>query len=97
MLSGAPKEALKSGLSDMEYLRSKVTHTGETMEESKERNEGEEANDEDEDCGLVQHTDSAYESGENTSKTKGLVSCEDKKQSKAKENAKQGVTFQRNH
>lgn len=96
LLSGATKEALKSGLSDMEYLRSKVAQTDDTMEESIERNDVEEANDEDEDHGPVQHTDSAYESGENTSKTKGSVSCKDKKQSKAKKNAKQEVTVQRN-
>ncbi|XP_054466778.1 probable RNA-binding protein 19 [Anoplopoma fimbria] len=84
---GATKEALKSGLSDMEYLRSKVAQTDDTMEESEEKHDGEE----NEDCGPVQHTDSAYESGDrdNVSKTKTSVSSEDKKQSKAKKNAKQ--------
>uniref|UniRef100_A0A671Y9A3 Probable RNA-binding protein 19 n=1 Tax=Sparus aurata TaxID=8175 RepID=A0A671Y9A3_SPAAU len=62
------EEALKSGLSDMEYLRSKVATTDDTLEEE----DGEGADDEDEDQGPVQHTDSAYESGdrESTSKTK---------------------------
>ncbi|XP_073322755.1 probable RNA-binding protein 19 [Pagrus major] len=83
---GATKEALKSGLSDMEYLRSKVAQTDDTMEE-----DGEGAGDEDEDRGPVQHTDSAYESGdrENASKTKTSVSSEEKKPSKAKKTAKQ--------
>ncbi|XP_075955548.1 putative RNA-binding protein 19 isoform X1 [Anarhichas minor] len=84
---GSTKEALKSGLSDMEYLRSKVAQTDDTMEESEEKHDG----DENEDCGPVQHTDSAYESGDrdNVSKTKTSVSSEDKKQSKAKKTAKQ--------
>ncbi|XP_032373118.1 putative RNA-binding protein 19 isoform X1 [Etheostoma spectabile] len=87
---GATKEALKSGLSDMEYLRSKVAQTDDTMEESGEK-DGERGDDEDEDCGPVQHTDSAYESGdrENMSKTKTPVSSEDKKQGKAKKTTKQ--------
>uniref|UniRef100_A0A3Q3X5K8 Probable RNA-binding protein 19 n=1 Tax=Mola mola TaxID=94237 RepID=A0A3Q3X5K8_MOLML len=71
-------EALKSGLSDMEYLRSKVAQTDETMEE------GEEKSDDEEDRGPVQHTDSALESGENMSKTKISISSKDKKQSKVK-------------
>ncbi|XP_031164584.2 probable RNA-binding protein 19 isoform X4 [Sander lucioperca] len=88
---GATKEALKSGLSDMEYLRSKVAQTDDTMEESGEKDDGEGDDDEDEDCGPVQHTDSAYESGdrENMSKTKTSVASEDKKQSKAKKTTKQ--------
>lgn len=92
LLSGATKEALKSGLSDMEYLRSKVATTDDTLEEE----DGEGADDEDEDQGPVQHTDSAYESGdrENTSKTKTPASSEEKKQSKAKKTAKQEVTDQ---
>uniref|UniRef100_A0A671YDB7 Probable RNA-binding protein 19 n=1 Tax=Sparus aurata TaxID=8175 RepID=A0A671YDB7_SPAAU len=48
---GATKEALKSGLSDMEYLRSKVATTDDTLEEE----DGEGADDEDEDQGPV-HT-----------------------------------------
>ncbi|XP_035514934.1 probable RNA-binding protein 19 [Morone saxatilis] len=88
---GATKEALKSGLSDMDYLRSKVAQTDDTMEESEEKDDGEAGDgDEEEDRGPVQHTDSAYESGdrENTSKTKPSVSSEDK-QSKVKKPAKQ--------
>lgn len=94
LLSGATKEALKSGLSDMEYLRSKVAQTEDTMSEVKDDGEGDD--DEDEDYGPVQHTDSAYESGdrENVSKTKTSVSSEDKKQSKAKKTGKQEVTVQ---
>lgn len=95
-LSGHTKEALMSGLSDMEYLRSKVAQTDDTMEESEEKNDAEEDDDEEEDGGPTQPTDSAYESGENTSKTKTSVSSEDKRQSKAKKNAKQEVTVQRN-
>lgn len=83
--SGTSNEALKSDLSDMEYLRSKVAQTDETMEE------GEEKSDDEEDRGPVQHTDSALESGENTSKTKISISSKDKKQSKVK-NVKQEVT-----
>lgn len=92
LLSGATKEALKSGLSDMEYLRSKVATTDDTLEEE----DGEGADDEDEDRVPVQHTDSAYESGdrENTSKAKTPASSEEKKQSKAKKTAKQEVTDQ---
>ncbi|XP_078106757.1 putative RNA-binding protein 19 [Sander vitreus] len=88
---GATKEALKSGLSDMEYLRSKVAQTDDTMEESGEKDDGEGGDDEDEDCGPMQHTDSAYESGdrENMSKTKTSVASEDKKHSKAKKTTKQ--------
>lgn len=97
LLSGDTKEALKSGLSDMDYLRSKVAKTGDAMEDSEE-DDGEGRDDEDEDRGPVQHTDSAYESGdrENTSKTKSSVPSEDKKPSKAKKTAKQEVTVQPN-
>ncbi|XP_045891930.1 probable RNA-binding protein 19 [Micropterus dolomieu] len=83
---GASKEALKSGLSDMEYLRSKVAQTDDTMEENEPKDDG--AGGDDEDNGPVQHTDSAYESGD-TSKTNTSVSSEDKKHSKAKKTAKQ--------
>ncbi|XP_071338930.1 probable RNA-binding protein 19 [Trachinotus anak] len=91
---GATKEALKSGLSDMDYLRSKVAQTDDTMEESEEEGddgEGGGGDDEDEDNGPVQHTDSAYESGdkENSSKKKNSVSSEDNKRSKAKKTATQ--------
>uniref|UniRef100_G3P4J4 Probable RNA-binding protein 19 n=1 Tax=Gasterosteus aculeatus aculeatus TaxID=481459 RepID=G3P4J4_GASAC len=63
------EEALKSDLSDMEYLRSKVAQTDDTMEESEEKRDDD---DENEDCGPTQNTDSAYESGDrdNTSKAK---------------------------
>lgn len=79
----------------MEYLRSKVAKTDDTMEECEEEEEEDEDKDEDEDVdhGCVQHTDSAYESGD-TSKTKTSVSSEDKKQSKAKKTAKQDVSVQ---
>lgn len=95
-LSGHTKEALMSGLSDMEYLRLKVAQTDDIMEESEEKNDAEEDDDEDEIGGPAQPTDSAYESGENASKNKTSVSSEDKRQSKAKKNAKQEVTVQRN-
>ncbi|XP_026200086.1 probable RNA-binding protein 19 [Anabas testudineus] len=86
---GATKEALKSALSDMEYLRSKVAQTVDTMGE--EKDDDEEGDDEDEDNGPIQHTDSAYESGdrENVSKTKTSISSEDKNQSKAKKTGQQ--------
>uniref|UniRef100_A0A3Q3QR76 Probable RNA-binding protein 19 n=1 Tax=Monopterus albus TaxID=43700 RepID=A0A3Q3QR76_MONAL len=79
-------EALKSGLSDMEYLRSKVAQAEDTMEESEEKGD-----DEDADCGSVQHTDSDYESGdrENIPKTKTSFSSEDNKKGKAKKTGKQ--------
>ncbi|XP_037339348.2 probable RNA-binding protein 19 isoform X2 [Pungitius pungitius] len=82
---GATKEALKSGLSDMEYLRSKVAQTDDTMEEIECDDD-----DENEDCGPMQNTDSAYESGDRdkVSKTK-TISSEDKRQSKMKKSAKQ--------
>lgn len=83
-------------MSDMEYLRSKVAQTEDTMSEEKDDDEG--GDDEDEDNGPVQHTDSAYESGdrEKVSKTKSPVSSEDKKQYKANKTskAKQEVTVQ---
>ena len=82
---GTSSEALKSGLSDMEYLRSKVVQTDETMEEEEEKS------DDEEDCGPVEQTESALESGENTSKTKISKSSKDKKQSKVM-NEKQEVT-----
>uniref|UniRef100_A0A7N6AVP7 Probable RNA-binding protein 19 n=1 Tax=Anabas testudineus TaxID=64144 RepID=A0A7N6AVP7_ANATE len=89
---GATKEALKSALSDMEYLRSKVAQTVDTMGE--EKDDDEEGDDEDEDNGPIQHTDSAYESGdrENVSKTKTSISSEDKNQSKAKKTGQQEST-----
>ncbi|KAG7489015.1 putative RNA-binding protein 19 [Solea senegalensis] len=94
MLTGATKEALKSGLSDMEYLRLKVAQTDDTLEEDEEMDDdddGEGGEDGDEEPGSVQHADSAYESGdkENSSKTKVLASPEDNKQKKAKKTAPQ--------
>lgn len=90
MFSVVSKDALKSGISDMDYLRSKVAQTEDTGEQSDELNESE---DEEEDDGTVQQPDSAYESSEreNISKTKP---ASDKKQSKVKKAAKQEVTFE---
>uniref|UniRef100_A0AAX7UBW6 Probable RNA-binding protein 19 n=1 Tax=Astatotilapia calliptera TaxID=8154 RepID=A0AAX7UBW6_ASTCA len=78
------EEALKSGLSDMDYLRSKVAQTADTEEEEEEED----------DDGPLQHTDSDYESGdrENISKVKSSVTSEEKDQSKVKKPAKQEVT-----
>uniref|UniRef100_A0AAX7UB07 Probable RNA-binding protein 19 n=1 Tax=Astatotilapia calliptera TaxID=8154 RepID=A0AAX7UB07_ASTCA len=80
----ATKEALKSGLSDMDYLRSKVAQTADTEEEEEEED----------DDGPLQHTDSDYESGdrENISKVKSSVTSEEKDQSKVKKPAKQEAT-----
>ncbi|KAM6931091.1 putative RNA-binding protein 19 [Xenentodon cancila] len=82
----ATKDALKSGLSDMDYLRSKVTKTKDAGEEADEMNSDDD--DKEENGGPVQQPDSAYESSdrENTSKTKPAA---DKKQSKVKKTAKQ--------
>lgn len=90
LLSDAAKEALKSGLSDMDYLRSKVAQTVD-MGEDDDNKDGDE---EEEDDAPLQHTDSAYESGDrdNVSKVKSSVSSEEKKQSKVKKTAKQEVT-----
>ncbi|XP_008416968.1 putative RNA-binding protein 19 [Poecilia reticulata] len=74
----APKEALKSGLSDMDYLRSKVAQT---MEESNGENEA----DEEEEEGPVQHGDSAYESGERENISKPKPFPGNKKQSAQQE------------
>ncbi|KAL3975876.1 ATF-like basic leucine zipper transcriptional factor [Sarotherodon galilaeus] len=85
----ATKEALKSGLSDMDYLRSKVAQTADTEEEEDENKDEEE--EEEDDDGPLQHTDSDYESGdrENFSKVKSSVTSEEKDQSKVKKPAKQ--------
>lgn len=92
-LLGASKEPLTSSLSDMEYLRSKVAETVNTMEEKEENSDGKEEEEEegDEDPVPPQHTDSAYESGENSSKTKTSVPCK-KKESKIKKSEKQEVS-----
>ena len=58
-LSGADKEALKSGLSDMEYLRSKVAQTEGAAVEKNNDDEDEDAEDK---PAAVQQTDGAYES-----------------------------------
>ncbi|XP_012719019.2 probable RNA-binding protein 19 isoform X2 [Fundulus heteroclitus] len=67
------EEALKSGLSDMDYLRSKVAQT---MEESDEEDEA----DDEKDDGPTQHGDSAYESGERENVSKPKASSGNKKQ-----------------
>ncbi|XP_016898595.1 putative RNA-binding protein 19 isoform X2 [Cynoglossus semilaevis] len=91
---GEAKVALKSGLSDMEYLRSKVAQTDDTMEENEEDaddDDDEDNADEDEDFVSVQHADSDYESGdrEKSSKNKLSASDDDKKQKKDKKSAMQ--------
>lgn len=95
LLSGAAKEALMSELSDMDYLRLKVAKT-DTTEETKKKNADEEVEDDnaEEDRGSAQHPDSAYESGENTAKTKPSASSKNKMQSKDKKNAQQEVTVE---
>lgn len=77
------KEALKKGLSDMDYLRSKIVAASD-MEEAKDdeneddsakaeesddevKDEDEEEEEEEEEESTIQHTDSAYESGDKTS------------------------------
>lgn len=79
LIPDATKEALKSGLSDMDYLRSKVAQTEDTEEEEEEEEE--------DDDGPLQHTDSDYESGdrENISKVKSSVTSEENDQSKVKQ------------
>lgn len=89
---GARKEALMSSLSDMEYLRSKMAETVNTMEEKEENSDDEEEEEEgDDDPVPRQHTDSASESGENSSKTKPSVPCK-KTESKMKKSEKQEVS-----
>ncbi|XP_041742190.1 probable RNA-binding protein 19 [Coregonus clupeaformis] len=61
---GADKQALKSGLSDMEYLRSKVAQTGGAAVEENDYNEEEEDEDAEDEPAPVQQTDGAYESGD---------------------------------
>ncbi|XP_061585092.1 probable RNA-binding protein 19 [Cololabis saira] len=83
------KDALKAGLSDMDYLRSKMAKTEDTKEEADEMDDGDDDDDDEEEDGdHVQQPDSAYESSdrENISKTKPAA---DKKQSKGKKTAKQ--------
>lgn len=77
---GVDKEALKAGLSDMDYLRLKVTNTKNTLE-GKESDEGNNT------AGV---TDSAHESGdrENLSMTKIRAASEDQRADKSKKAAK---------
>lgn len=75
----ASKEALKSGLSDMDYLRSKMAQT---LEASDEENEVDEEQEEE---GPVQHGDSAYESGERENISKPKPFPGNKKQSAQQE------------
>ncbi|TVK90450.1 putative RNA-binding protein 19 [Bagarius yarrelli] len=60
------KTALKEGLSDMDYLRSKVVKKPDMVDKNEEEEEEEEVmeNDTKEDDGPVQQMDSAYESGD---------------------------------
>lgn len=82
----ASQEAVKSSLSDMDYLRSKVVQTKDVVEDGNEHSEG----DEEEEDAPGQHADSAYESSENVSLAK--LSSAEKKPSKGKKSAKQEVT-----
>uniref|UniRef100_A0A3Q3DIG4 Probable RNA-binding protein 19 n=1 Tax=Hippocampus comes TaxID=109280 RepID=A0A3Q3DIG4_HIPCM len=87
------KEALKSSLSDMDYLRSKMVRTEDAMDESDEKDDKLQGDDEEEDFGPAQLNDSAYESGDrnHTAKMKNSVPSEDKKQGKGKKNARQEI------
>ncbi|XP_034026101.1 probable RNA-binding protein 19 [Thalassophryne amazonica] len=87
---GVSKEALKSTLSDMEYLRSKVAQPERTMEESGEEDDGEYGHNTDEDIGSTQQAGSTHDSGDshNISKPKTSLSSVDRK-SKVKKTAKQ--------
>lgn len=79
---GDDKEALKSGLSDMEYLRLKMANTKDTM--------GEKEKDEDEGNDIFGDSDSTHESGdrENTSMAKTSGASKDQKPAKSKKAAK---------
>lgn len=76
---------MQSGLSDMDYLRSKVVQTQDT-EENDKHDEGDE-----EEEAQAQHADSAYESSENASLAKTSA---EKKLSKVKESATQEVNVE---
>lgn len=80
-----------SELSDMDYLRSKVASAHDGVEVSEEKDEDED-HDAEEDGSTAQHPDSAYESGENSSKAK---SSKNKTHSKDKKSAQQEVTVGR--
>ncbi|XP_062853521.1 probable RNA-binding protein 19 [Trichomycterus rosablanca] len=80
------KLALKEGLSDMDYLRSKVVKKSDVMHDSENETEdddekkddkGDKKDDEDaeqEEKRLAQHTDSAYDSGDKDSSQKATLS-----------------------
>ena len=95
LLSETAKEALKSDVSDRDYLRSKVVQPQDTMEHSGEDDDVDENEDinKDDVQRTVPQADSAYESGDkdNISKTKTSVSSLDKKQAKASKTSKQEV------
>ncbi|CAL8347969.1 unnamed protein product [Lota lota] len=89
-----PKEALKSGLSDMDYLRSKVASTEETMEEEEEEEEEEEADHEDEERAPGVQGDSAYESGDKDNLPAApLTPGMEKKRGKAKQETEPATDF----
>uniref|UniRef100_A0A3Q2ZHE5 Probable RNA-binding protein 19 n=1 Tax=Hippocampus comes TaxID=109280 RepID=A0A3Q2ZHE5_HIPCM len=69
------EEALKSSLSDMDYLRSKMVRTEDAMDESDEKDDKLQGDDEEEDFGPAQLNDSAYESGDrnHTAKMKNSI------------------------
>lgn len=77
-----------SELSDMDYLRSKVAGADDGTKGSREKS-AEEDGDADEDVGSAQHPDSAYESGENSSKAP-----KNKKQNKVEKSAAQEVNVE---
>ncbi|XP_028314133.1 putative RNA-binding protein 19 isoform X1 [Gouania willdenowi] len=81
----ATREALKSGLSDMDYLRSKVSQMADIIEESEEKN----ADDDEDDVVL------ANESGDRDDlpQTKPPVSVEERKQSKTKKQMEPTTDF----
>ncbi|XP_056131196.1 probable RNA-binding protein 19 [Lampris incognitus] len=91
----APKDALKSELSDMEYLRSKMAQTKSNLAQSVETHKDEDIDDDDEEdeCGTVLQADSAYDSGDkdNTPKAETSISSMNKKQSKTNKTAKQEI------
>lgn len=88
---GPPREALKGALSDMEYLRSKVADTEETMEQGGEEDDCEDGDEEKDERVPGHQADSAYESGDrdNISKTKTVMATVDKKKGKASKSATQ--------
>ncbi|KAG7263405.1 hypothetical protein CRUP_007411, partial [Coryphaenoides rupestris] len=96
---GEPKEALKSDLSDMDYLRSKVASTEETMDSDQEQEEDDDKEeDAEDDCDREEEAclprvqvDSTCESvvKDNLPNTKTSTSSGGEKQGKASKNAKQ--------